>query len=108
MRGSVPRVHTIVIDQNRGNNKSSTWFVILNRRAITVDMNRIDIYSERKIITNGTDLYSVLNPLTNSDSPSEKSKGDRLVSAIAVIYRMNMTGNIKRDNGPNLICDMVK
>ena len=44
-------------------------------------MKRIDMYSARKIITKGTDLYSVLNPLTSSDSPSEKSKGERFVSA---------------------------
>ena len=35
----------------------------------------------KKISTNPVDAYSMLNPETNSDSPSEKSKGVRLVSA---------------------------
>ena len=35
-----------------------------------------------KIRANTTPAYSILNPDTNSDSPSEKSKGVRLVSAI--------------------------
>jgi len=48
---------------------------------IIIDKKRIEIYSPKKIIRKQTDLYSVLNPLTSSDSPSEKSKGDRLVSA---------------------------
>ena len=38
-------------------------------------------YSAIKIKVNPPELYSVLNPETNSDSPSEKSKGVRLVSA---------------------------
>lgn len=38
-------------------------------------------YSAIKINVNLPDLYSVLNPETNSDSPSEKSYGVRLVSA---------------------------
>merc|ERR1719445_1491404 len=39
------------------------------------------MYSAKNTITKSTDLYSVLNPLTNSLSPSAKSKGDRLASA---------------------------
>jgi len=38
--------------------------------------------------------YSVLNPLTNSDSPSVKSKGARLVSARILI---NHNGMIKKN-----------
>ena len=41
-------------------------------------------YSAMKIMANNPALYSVLNPDTNSDSPSAKSKGVRLVSAIAL------------------------
>ena len=44
-------------------------------------INKIDIYSAKKIITKFTEAYSVLNPLTNSLSPSAKSKGERFVSA---------------------------
>jgi len=43
------------------------------------------VYSDKKIRTNPTDPYSILNPDTNSDSPSEKSNGVRLVSAINLI-----------------------
>lgn len=38
-------------------------------------------YSDRKIRANHPPIYSTLNPETNSDSPSAKSKGLRLVSA---------------------------
>ena len=38
-------------------------------------------YSERKINAKNAPEYSVLNPETNSDSASEKSKGARWVSA---------------------------
>jgi len=41
----------------------------------------IELYSPIKIKENKPPLYSVLKPETNSDSPSEKSKGDRLHSA---------------------------
>jgi len=43
--------------------------------------NKIDPYSEIKIKENNPPLYSVLKPETNSDSPSAKSNGERLVSA---------------------------
>lgn len=54
---------------------------MLKRTLTTADIKMIDMYSARKIMTKGTDLNSVLNPLTSSDSPSEKSNGDRFVSA---------------------------
>lgn len=38
-------------------------------------------YSPKKRRVKGKEEYSVLKPLTNSDSPSVKSKGARLVSA---------------------------
>jgi hypothetical protein len=38
-------------------------------------------YSQMKIRENNPPLYSTLNPETNSLSPSEKSKGVRLLSA---------------------------
>lgn len=38
-------------------------------------------YSARKNRAKGPAAYSTLNPETNSDSPSVKSKGARLVSA---------------------------
>jgi len=44
-------------------------------------MKRILAYSAIKIRANPPLLYSVLKPDTNSDSPSAKSNGVRLVSA---------------------------
>lgn len=38
-------------------------------------------YSDKKIKANHPPIYSTLNPETNSDSPSAKSNGLRLVSA---------------------------
>lgn len=55
-------------------------------------MNKILAYSAIKIRANPPLLYSVLNPDTNSDSPSAKSKGVRLVSA-------KQEANQTRDNG---------
>lgn len=46
------------------------------------------IYSARKIIANHPPIYSTLNPETNSDSPSAKSKGLRLVSAKQEVIQM--------------------
>jgi len=68
--------------------------VAMNKTDEKRDIKMIDMYSARKTITNKTDLYSVLNPLTNSDSPSAKSKGDRLDSArmetLNTIYIINI------------------
>lgn len=48
-----------------------------------------------KIIAKPTEPYSILNPDTSSDSPSAKSKGVRLVSAMDVINQIkNKGGNI--------------
>ena len=56
---------------------------LLNRRNESIrDTIKILAYSAKKIITNPTDPNSILKPETSSDSPSAKSKGVRLVSAI--------------------------
>lgn len=58
-------------------------------------MNRILVYSAIKIMAKVPDLYSVLNPETNSDSPSARSNGVRFVSARAVaIHRSESIGRI--------------
>jgi len=49
------------------------------------------IYSAIKIKAKVPPLYSVLNPETNSDSPSEKSKGVRFVSARVVVNQVIMS-----------------
>jgi len=50
-------------------------------KEVKTPKNKIDPYSVIKIIENKPPPYSVLNPETNSDSPSEKSKGERFLSA---------------------------
>jgi hypothetical protein len=65
----------------------------------TID-NRLIIkilaYSAIKIKANIPLLYSTLNPDTNSDSPSAKSNGVRLVSARFVINHIIASGEIIR------------
>lgn len=60
-------------------------FILKN---IIVKINIINIilaYSAKKINTNFLFLYSILNPETSSDSPSDKSNGVRLISANILI-----------------------
>ena len=54
-------------------------------------------YSVIKIKENKPPLYSVLNPDTNSDSPSEKSNGVRLDSAKHTINQIIKMGIIKKE-----------
>jgi hypothetical protein len=56
-------------------------------------MNKMLVYSAIKIKANRPLLYSVLNPETNSDSPSAKSNGVRLVSASVVVNHIIISGN---------------
>ena len=51
-------------------------------------------YSAKKNMANGPAAYSTLNPETNSDSPSVKSKGARLVSARVEIYHIMARGHV--------------
>ena len=61
-------------------------------------MNRILAYSAIKIKANPPLLYSVLNPDTNSDSPSAKSNGVRLVSAKQEANQTKPKGKAKIPN----------
>lgn len=63
------------------------------------------IYSARKMKANQPPIYSVLNPDTNSDSPSAKSKGLRLVSAKQVIIQ-NINNRILPQAKYINICDL--
>lgn len=63
-----------------------------NRVAERVFMRRIFEYSARKKRAKGPPAYSTLNPETNSDSPSVRSKGARLVSARVEIYHIVARG----------------
>jgi len=60
------------------------------------DINIIERYSEMKITTKPGPEYSTLNPDTNSDSPSAKSKGERFVSARITTKRINIRCESKR------------
>lgn len=55
-------------------------------------IKRILAYSAKKIKANPPLLYSTLNPDTNSDSPSAKSKGVRFVSANLDANQTNIKG----------------
>jgi hypothetical protein len=61
-------------------------------------MNKILAYSAKKIKANPPLLYSTLNPETNSDSPSAKSKGVRFVSANEEQNQINPKGKHKNKN----------
>lgn len=58
-----------------------------------VFISRIFAYSAKKNSANGPPAYSTLNPDTNSDSPSVRSKGARLVSARVEIYHIAARGH---------------
>jgi len=61
--------------------KTENSFILVKNEMEAVENNRIIAYSLKKISTNPVEAYSTLNPETSSDSPSEKSKGVRFVSA---------------------------
>lgn len=77
------------------------------RRVNKTDIKKILAYSAMKISANPTEPYSILNPETNSDSPSAKSKGVRLVSAIEVINQIkNKGGKINIFVNNKLVCNV--
>ena len=56
------------------------------------------VYSAIKNNANGPAAYSTLNPDTNSDSPSVRSKGARFVSARVEINHIMAMGQAGRSN----------
>lgn len=52
------------------------------------------VYSAKKNRANGPAAYSTLKPETNSDSPSARSKGARLVSARVEINHIMARGHV--------------
>jgi len=80
------QINLITSPDNRGlTNKKKIIYNIL--------INIIVRYSLIKSMTNPTPLYSVINPLINSDGLSEKSKGRRLLSASNKINTNSRRGN---------------
>lgn len=57
-----------------------------------VFISRMLVYSARKRRANGPAENSRLNPETSSDSPSVRSKGDRLVSAKVEVNHIIASG----------------
>lgn len=64
-------------------------------------------YSARKINAKPALPYSILNPDTNSDSPSAKSKGARLVSATQVTNQRKATGAIRNPSHKGLWASVI-
>lgn len=57
-------------------------------------MSKMLAYSARKKKAKGPPAYSTLKPETNSDSPSVRSKGARLVSARVEMYHIAARGQV--------------
>lgn len=64
----------------------------MNNNILKTLKARILAYSAIKIKANSPDEYSILKPETNSDSPSAKSNGARLVSANKVTSQTKNNG----------------
>lgn len=76
---------------------------ILNKLQLIKQKKIIIEYSAKKNKTNPPEPYSTLNPEINSLSPSEKSKGARLVSANIVINQIRKIGNRLINNNNSTI-----
>lgn len=85
-RGYVPRTHSRMIVIKINSSQLLKYIRLEKNMSIVIILKIIIlIYSARKIRANQPPMYSTLNPDTNSDSPSAKSNGLRLVSAKHVI-----------------------
>ena len=67
---------------------------LINRQAVINLINRILPYSAINKKANSPPPYSILKPDTNSDSPSARSKGARLVSAKHLVNHIRNKGEI--------------
>jgi hypothetical protein len=65
-----------------------------NKSEVSRLKNKTIPYSPTKIRANSPLEYSVLKPETSSDSPSEKSKGARLHSAMQDKNQINRIGKV--------------
>jgi len=71
------------------------WLQAKNSFAKSIQPKRIIVYSLRNKNANKDPLYSVLNPDTNSDSASLKSKGARWVSPKNLMIQIGNKNQIK-------------
>jgi len=65
------------------------------------EKKRIKEYSAKNKKVKETEENSVLNPLTNSDSPSVRSKGARLVSAKIIVIIIGKKKIMRKKFGKN-------
>src|SRR6266508_5460253 len=72
-----------------------------NRIVAMAHMVVIATYSPSMNMTYGVELYSTMNPATNSDSASTRSNGGRLVSARAETRNTTNIGNSGSQNQLN-------
>lgn len=103
IRGSVARAQIKRKEKNvvfvTNHSKFIGWFIKILKKKIAVSnlIIRMFVYSAMKISAKVPLLNSVLNPETNSDSPSAWSNGVRLVSANVVItHIMNIVKIINK------------
>jgi hypothetical protein len=81
-RGNVPRIHNTEYNKIILFKINKLLKISPPKKIFNINIIKIIIpYSAIKIIANLPLIYSVLNPETNSDSPSAKSKGVRFNSA---------------------------
>lgn len=76
---------------------NSCGFIIPGFRNMIVDkvfISRMLVYSAKNSSANGPAENSTLNPDTNSDSPSVRSNGDRLVSAKVEVNHIIASGHV--------------
>lgn len=76
-RGNEPR-KTIIVNRINKALKDINLLVLID--ASNKALNTTIEFSPKKIKENSSPPYSTLNPDTSSDSPSDKSKGERLFS----------------------------
>jgi len=78
-----------------------------NKALVIIHINKMFDISAKNKSPNLPELYSILNPDTNSLSPSAKSKGARFVSEIIVITQTTSKGKFNRTNG-NLWSPLIR
>jgi len=103
-RGRVPRTQTNKNEKNTNLIKNNS----LKEKPIKINLvinliKIIFIYSAKKIKANPPEEYSTLKPETNSDSPSAKSNGVRLVSARQETNHIIIKGKRKKAKKKNLL-----
>jgi len=91
-----------LIDTNKIGKTLAVNFDCINVTLVTIDIKIMAMYSAKNTTTKGIEEYSVLNPETNSLSPSAKSNGDRLVSAKAIIKKIKALNGIITRGGIKL------